>query len=170
MSSENPGKNKKGMDGGETVITGILAIVILIATIVAGANGEWGAAAIGAVLIVLLLALGSAGRTTSRAYNNFVDYWANGSGRKRRSPEAERMKRLEEAQKRWREEDKLPSDPNLVNGVQTAGTVLPNQKTTRTCGMCGGTMDEFSRITYGSGATYVTYVCRKCKRRTPVKA
>lgn len=60
------------------MITGALALVFLIAVIAAANNGEWGTVAVGAVIIVLLLALGSAGRTTSRAYNNFVDYWADG--------------------------------------------------------------------------------------------
>lgn len=66
------------------MITGILAIIILIATCCAGANGEWGTVVVGVVIIVLLLALGSASRTQDRAYNNFVDYWADGGPRRRR--------------------------------------------------------------------------------------
>lgn len=60
------------------MITGALAIIFLIAVSCALANGEWGTVAVGAVIIVLLLALGSASRTQDRAYNNFVDYWADG--------------------------------------------------------------------------------------------
>ena len=66
------------------MITGALAIIFLIAVGCAWANGEWGTVAVGVVIIVLLLALGSASRTQDRAYNNFVDCWADGGPRRRR--------------------------------------------------------------------------------------
>lgn len=59
------------------MITGAIAVVFIIAMIAAGNNGEWGSVAIGAVIVVLLLALGSTSRKQDRAYNNFVDHWAN---------------------------------------------------------------------------------------------
>lgn len=59
------------------MITGTIAVVFIIAMIAAGNNGEWGSVAIGAVIVVLLLALGSTSRKQDRAYNNFVDHWAN---------------------------------------------------------------------------------------------
>lgn len=74
------------------MITGMIAVVFVIAMIAAAGDGEWGAFAVGAVVVVVLLALGAAGRESDRAYNNFVDYWANGvqkrkqaSARKRES-------------------------------------------------------------------------------------
>ena len=60
------------------MITGTIAAVFIIAMIAAANNGEWGSVAIGAVVVVILLALGSASRETDRAYNNMVDYWAKG--------------------------------------------------------------------------------------------
>lgn len=66
------------------MITGILAVVFLIAMIAAGGDGEWGSVAVGAVIVVVLLMLGSASRDTSKAYGNFVDYWAKGGPDKRR--------------------------------------------------------------------------------------
>lgn len=60
------------------MITGILAAVFGIAMICAANNGEWGSVAVGAVIVVVLLALGCASRETDRAYNNMVDYWAKG--------------------------------------------------------------------------------------------
>ena len=66
------------------MITGILAVVFLIAMIAAGGDGEWGAVAVGAVIVVVLLMLGSAGRKCDRAYNNVVDYWAEGGPDQRR--------------------------------------------------------------------------------------
>ena len=60
------------------MITGAIAIVFIIAMIAAGGNGEYGAVAVGAVIVVLLLALGSAGRKCDRAFGNFVDHWSKG--------------------------------------------------------------------------------------------
>ena len=66
------------------MITGAIAVVFIIAMYCAGSNGEWGSVAVGAVIVVLLLALASSGRKTDRAYNNFVDYWADGGPERRR--------------------------------------------------------------------------------------
>lgn len=66
------------------MITGTIAVVFIIAMIAAANNGEWGSVAIGAVVVVVLLALGSASRETDRAYNNVVDYWAKGGPDKKR--------------------------------------------------------------------------------------
>lgn len=59
------------------MITGILVAVFLIAMYCSAGNGEWGSVAVGAVIVVVLLMLGSAGRKCNRAYGNFVDYWAD---------------------------------------------------------------------------------------------
>ena len=66
------------------MITGILAGLFLIAIYCSAGNGEWGSVAVGAVVVVLLLALGSAGRKCNRAYGNFVDYWADSERDRRR--------------------------------------------------------------------------------------
>lgn len=60
------------------MITGAISVVLLIAMFAAGSNGEWGSVAIGAVIVFLLLALGSESRKSDRAYNNWTDYWAEG--------------------------------------------------------------------------------------------
>ena len=60
------------------MITGIIAVIFIIAMIAAGGEGEWGAVAVGAVIVVLLLGFGSESRKTDRAVNNFVDYWSKG--------------------------------------------------------------------------------------------
>ena len=64
------------------MITGAIAVVFVIAGIVCAENGEWGPFAVCAVIVLLLLFFGAVGRESDRAYNNFVDYWANG-GEKR---------------------------------------------------------------------------------------
>ena len=67
------------------VFTGLIALVFVIAAICAAGNGEWGSVAVCAVIVLILLALGSAGRQQARAYNNFVDYWANGGNGRRKN-------------------------------------------------------------------------------------
>ena len=57
------------------MITMAVVIVLGIASYVAAENGEWGAVAVGAVLILLLLGIRSQGRKSDRAYVNFVDHW-----------------------------------------------------------------------------------------------
>ena len=66
------------------MITGILTGLFLIAIYCSAGNGEWGSAAVGVVIVVLLLALGSAGRSVNRAYGNFVDYWSEGGPDRKR--------------------------------------------------------------------------------------
>lgn len=66
------------------MITGTIAAVFVIAMIAAGDNGEWGSVAVGAVIVLLLLALGSASRSCDRAVNNFVDYWEHGGPNRKR--------------------------------------------------------------------------------------
>ena len=60
------------------MITGIIAALFLMAMYCSAGNGEWGSVAVGAVVVVVVLALGSAVRTGARAYSNFVDYWSKG--------------------------------------------------------------------------------------------
>ena len=66
------------------MITGILAFVFFVAVLAAGNDGEWGAVAVGVVVILVLLALGAAGRTNARAYNNALHYWAEGGPERRK--------------------------------------------------------------------------------------
>ena len=64
------------------MFTGILICLFLIAIYCSAGNDEWGSVAVGAVIVILLLCLKSAGGKVNRAYGNFVDYWADG-GKKR---------------------------------------------------------------------------------------
>lgn len=66
------------------MITGILAGLFLIAMYCSAGNGEWGSVAVGAVIVVVLLMLGSAGRKCDRAYGNFIDYWSEGGQDRKR--------------------------------------------------------------------------------------
>ena len=59
------------------MITGFIVFVFVVAMIAAADNGEWGSVAVGAVIVVLLIALASAGGKVNGAYGNFVDHWAD---------------------------------------------------------------------------------------------
>lgn len=62
------------------MITGLIAVLFLISMFASAGNGEWGSVAVGAVIVIVLLAIGASSRESDRAYNNVVDYWANGMG------------------------------------------------------------------------------------------
>ena len=66
------------------MITGIIAAVFILATLCCMGDGAWGSVAVGVVIVVIILALGSAGRKSNKAYNNFVDYWADGGPDKKK--------------------------------------------------------------------------------------
>jgi hypothetical protein len=60
------------------VITGAISLVIIIAIVCCDENGERCSVAVGVVLVLILLLLGSCSRDEARAHNNFVDYWSDG--------------------------------------------------------------------------------------------
>lgn len=62
-----------------TILLGGLGIVLLYVT---AANGEWGPFAVVIVLGILFAALKSGVTQSSKAYSNFVDYWADDERRK----------------------------------------------------------------------------------------
>ena len=63
------------------MFTGILVGIFLIAMYCASGNGEWGSVVVGAVIVILLIALRMASIGNARAYNNFRDYWKDGGPR-----------------------------------------------------------------------------------------
>ena len=66
------------------MLTAIVVILFLVATGAAIANGEWGPAAVG--IVIILLALGMSGTSTrdSKAYIARQEYWAEQYDRKYR--------------------------------------------------------------------------------------
>jgi len=70
------------------MLTAIVVILFLVGTGAAIANGEWGPAAVGIVIILLALGLSSASTRDSKAYIARQEYWADRFdaeyGRKRR--------------------------------------------------------------------------------------
>ena len=66
------------------MITAIVVMLFLVGTGAAVANGEWGPAAVGIVIILLALGLSSASTRDSKAYIARREYWANEYDRKYR--------------------------------------------------------------------------------------
>lgn len=66
------------------MLTAIVVILFLIGTGAAIANGEWGPAAVGIVIILLALGLSSASTRDSKTYIARQEYWANEYDRKYR--------------------------------------------------------------------------------------
>lgn len=64
------------------MITGVLALLFVVALICSVENGEWGSTGVSAVIILVLLLLGHESREQDRAYNNAVEYWAKGGPKK----------------------------------------------------------------------------------------
>lgn len=120
------------------MITGIIAVVIGIAAVVAAMNGEWGSVAVGAVIVILVLALGSESRESDRAYNNFVDYWANG-----RTPASRGSSRMG-----------LPKEPEYDRYSKPAGMRCP---------VCHGKVGLAAYVLV-RGEKRNQYMCMKCGR------
>lgn len=66
------------------MITIIIVLFIGFLLYVTGSNGEWGPFAVGALILVAVIAIGSAVRSDSKAYGNFIDYWADDERNRRR--------------------------------------------------------------------------------------
>lgn len=66
------------------MITEAIMILFIVSMVVTAKNGEWGAFAVGAAIVVVLLVLRAAIRKSNRAYGNFVNYWAKGGPDKKR--------------------------------------------------------------------------------------
>lgn len=150
------------------MITGAIAIVFIIAMIAAAGNGEWGSVAVGAVIVVFLLALGSASREQDRAYNNFVDYWANGGPRKTKAKTkrdttafevrepTEREKR-EAKEKRERHAEEIRADLKREYGKAVV------------CHYCGRFVRVRPERVVTSEGMMLMYDCTRCGRKNLTK-
>ena len=58
------------------MITVCLCFLFLVATISGVADGNYGMAVVGVLLILALLVLADAGKKNAKAYGNWVDYWS----------------------------------------------------------------------------------------------
>lgn len=157
------------------MITGAIAIVIVVAAVIpAVSNGEGGTAAIGIVIALFLLFFGMVSRADDRAHVNRMYYWSR-SGKERAMMRHKWEAEAREEEKRARGRnlktyDQIQEERGLtkVGDKWTAGKVSHGD-TTYQCSTCGGTMAEEYRVEYSSGSVFVTYRCEKCRRELPVQ-
>lgn len=64
-----------------TVFIGVCALVWIGCSM---SNGQWGTAALGAIILVVLIAMAADDRKNTRAWTNMRDYWAEGGPRRKR--------------------------------------------------------------------------------------
>ena len=141
------------------MITGIIALIILVAVLPpAIGDGNWLALAVGVVIALLLLAIGAASRESDRAYINATEYWANGgpNGKKRRRKPRKKAQVEEENYAQHVMDDMRREQAR--NGINTIR-----------CFKCGGSMVETSRDRFDSGAVFVHYQCVDCKEKKLLK-
>lgn len=151
------------------MLTIILIIALISAIIASISEGNTGSIIVGIVLVVGIFALIFAGGKTSRAYNNWFDHWSKTDEERAWERKVKRTADRMKAQERWKKERDGNDDVALVNGLRTMGTVTDGEATTYQCQWCGLQMPEEKRITYSSGATFVTYRCPKCKNTRLIK-
>lgn len=135
----------------QTVITGIIAAIILIAVLPpAIGNGETGVIIVAVVAALFLLAFGAASRESDRAYLNHIDYWAKGGPDRERdaTPKKTREQEMREAAKSEREHIR-------IKGMWQEGDGY--------CPACGGKVGLAARIR-DNGVKKNLYMCERCGR------
>lgn len=66
------------------MITGTIVFLFIVAIAGAAGDGDMTTIWVCVGVILLVLAIGSAGRNGDKAFSNFVDYWAEGGPDKKR--------------------------------------------------------------------------------------
>ena len=143
------------------MITAIIVFVLIIAMVAAGNNGEWGSVAVGAVIVLLLIAMCMSGLKTDRAYCYFVDYWANGEPSEREKRKA--AKRCE------RYILEIVENGSCNTGRTEDATRRRKQGHAFVCHYCGRFIHERAeRVLTGEGMMLM-YSCPRCGRRNLTK-
>lgn len=162
------------------MITGLIAVLILVVVLPASAsNGEWGTFWIFIGVAAFVLVLGSAFRTTNRAYGNFIDYWANGvrpedkkgaaqprsrqstaAGFSIRPNEPSKREEREAAAKRAAFKARLASGEERLSGPGVSGE-NPNLPL-RVCHYCGRAVRASGSRANTAYGSRIEYICPKC--------
>lgn len=133
------------------MITGTIAVVFIIAMIAAAGDGEWGVFAVGAVVVVVLLALGAAGRESDRAYNNMVDYWAKGRTKEKGSHIS--VRHIESVRQNY--------EPAERNEPYKASEAKPQEKAV-VCHFCGRFAKAHGEYIMTTEGRMFRYRCPSC--------
>ncbi len=156
---------------------------LIVAMIVCISNGEWGPAAIGIVLVLLIFSMISSASEDSKAYINRRHYWAMSPEERERErrqtkarvdreeQEARERARVKAQKQREREvEQKRRQQRNLESGYQAVSVEAPAQKPAARpkCEKCGYEKREVSRSSY-QGNVFVLYQCPCCSEKKFMK-
>lgn len=155
------------------IIIIILAVVIISACV---GNGEWGPAALTAVIAIVLLAMGAIERKDVRAWMNRRNYWADGTPpdwkeNRRRARTYESPRASASVSRRERKAAAAKREAyaeRLRNGEETLGTGRPVTRqqapsgSAAVCHYCG----RYVRVSAGRVITadgmMREFVCPKC--------
>lgn len=152
------------------MITGAIAVVFLIAMYCAGSNGEWGSVAIGAVIVLVLLAVGAESRGQDRAYNNFIHYWDTGEHpedrRKQtvRSNSDQRPGRVTKCEREEAARRRVAYLEKLRNGKTSRGSSSGGDGYGRAvvCHYCGRMLHVNGEYVMSSAGRMLMYYCPRC--------
>ena len=150
------------------MITGAIAVVFIIAMIACAGNGEWGPFAVGAVIVVLLLAIGSASRKENRAYNNWVNFWANGKTPGERNAKSEpRLSRRERKEQERIKENVRKEQREFYELESQNGTKKTWERLT--CPKCKTNAVMERTVIRANGAEIWQIKCPECRETTTMR-
>lgn len=121
------------------MITGIIAIVILIAVLPpAISNGEWGVAAVGIVAALVILGLGVVSRQQDRAYGNFMRFWEKGEWPTDHRPQKpQKPEKARRVSRKEREEAARKREAYRQERIRQAQEWKRPKQATAVCHSCG---------------------------------
>lgn len=150
----------------------IAVIIIFLAVIVISAslsNGQWEVAALFGGIAVLLLLMGAGERHDTRAYLNWLDYWADGvpPGQRQRAGR-QRTERASRVTKREREEAAAKREAYIE---RTRGGTRNSMAggSAFVCHYCGRFVKASSDVAYTSEGKMRIYRCPECGRQNMTK-
>lgn len=151
------------------MITGAIAILILVVVLPPAMDkGETGVIIAAVVIAVLVVLFGMAWHEGDRAYVNFIDYWANGrrpeNKRKQQVQRAGRVTRREAADAAYKREHYAQE----LRDKKRAANARAGIKTMK-CFKCGGVMGEQYRTEYSDGTRFASYLCPRCGETKLIK-
>lgn len=132
----------------------LITVVFGISAYVCAANGEWGPAAVGIVIILIAWALHGAAIDTSKAYNHRIEYWAK--------TEEERYR------DRLRAKAKVDSEmqaerTKMAKRYEAEREKQHKRNGTIQCPSCGQTAWPVNGANTAEGQQYKLYRCPYCR-------
>ena len=148
------------------MITGIIAVVILIAVLPpAISNGEWGVLAVAVIAAIVVLWFGAVSRQQDRAYGNMLRFWDTGElpGEQRRPERPERAGRVS---RKEREEAARKREAYRQERMRQSQEWQKPKQTSAVCHYCGRFVEipGYLSVVQTPEGTMRKYQCPKCGR------